>query len=133
MVDSELLNQQLRDELYNGNVDHVINIINENDDVDINFRDVTHDQQTILMHLCYIELDTSSLLVLLEAIFNREPDVNVPDTLGRTVLMHACIANIPMYVEGLLQYSQTDVTCVDCDGNSALTYAVRNCDVYTVS
>ncbi|XP_052787115.1 uncharacterized protein LOC128222223 isoform X2 [Mya arenaria] len=132
MVDSDLLHKELRQALISGNIDDVINTISENEDVEIDYQDVTHDLQTLLMHLCYVDIDTSSLLAFLEAIFNKGPDVNIQDRLGRTVLMHACIANLPMFIEGLLEYGDTDVTILDSDGNSALTYAVQNCDVYVV-
>lgn len=131
MVENDGIYLELWRALNDGNVDHVISILREND-VNVDYRDVTHDLQTFLMRVCYVELETSQLLNVLEAIFDLHPDVNIQDSWGRTVLMHACIANKPVLIEGLLEYEDTDVSLTDFDGNSALTYAVQHCDKFTV-
>lgn len=131
MVENDLVYSQLCDALNGNDVDQVLSLL-RNGDVNIDNRDVTHDLQTFLMRVCYIDLATSDLLLVLEAIFNLKPDVNIQDSWGRTVLMHSCIANKPVLIEGLLEYDVTDVGVIDFDGNSVLTYAVQNCDAYTV-
>ncbi|KAL4216518.1 hypothetical protein ACF0H5_024241 [Mactra antiquata] len=131
MVENDLVHTQLCDALIKHDVDQMMSLLSTND-VNIDFRDVTHDLQTFLMRLCYVDLNTSDLMQILEAVFNLIPDVNVQDSWGRTVLMHSCIANKPMFIEGLLEYDLTDISVIDFDGNSALTYAIQHCDFYTV-
>ncbi|KAH3746755.1 ankyrin repeat domain-containing protein 34B-like [Dreissena polymorpha] len=132
MVENEATIKQLRQSLISGNIDDVIGILTESDGVDIDFRDVTHDLQTILMFLCYVEIDTSSKLNVMAAILKKSPDVNIQDRLGRTALMHSCIANAPVVTERLLEVDDVDVSVFDVDGNTVMTYAILNCDAYTV-
>jgi ankyrin repeat protein len=131
MVDSDVIYAHLCDALNNGDVGDVVSLLRDND-VDIDYRDVTHDLQTFLMRVCYVNIETEELLEILEAIFDHSPDVNIKDSWGRTVLMHACIANKPVVIEGLLEYENTDISQVDFEGNSVLSFAVQNCDVYTL-
>lgn len=131
MVENDAMFTELWEALNEGDSDKVVSILREND-VDIDHRDVTHDLQTFLMRVCYVNIETSDLLEILEAIFDRDPDVNIKDSWGRTVLMHACIANKPVIIEGLLDYQYTDVSLVDFEGNSALSFAVQNCDSFTL-
>ncbi|XP_045183845.2 uncharacterized protein LOC123542203 [Mercenaria mercenaria] len=131
MVDNDATNTQLWDALNNGETGEVVTLLRGNV-VDIDYRDVTHDLQTFLMRVCYVNIETEELLDILEAIFDHSPDVNIKDSWGRTVLMHACIANKPVIIEGLLEYEYTDVGLVDFEGNSVLSFAVQNCDVFTL-
>ena len=130
-MDTESVLKQIRGLVSDGDIDAAVAMLEEND-VDIDYRDVTHDLQTLLMRLCYYKLSVSDYDRVLAAIFDKSPDVNVQDSWGRTFLMHACIANKPVCVEGLLSYEGTDVTIADFDGNTALSYAVQNCDIYTM-
>ena len=117
--------------LGDGDINSAVALI-QNPDVDVNYRDVTHDLQTLMMRICYMTLSITDLERVLAAIFEKSPDVNTQDSWGRTALMHACIANKPGYIEGLLEHDNTDVTVTDFDGNNALSYAVQNCDIYTM-
>ena len=117
--------------LGDGDINSAVALI-QNPDVDVNYRDVTHDLQTLMMRICYMTLSITDLERVLAAIFEKSPDVNTQDSWGRTALMHACIANKPGYIEGLLEHYNTDVTVTDFDGNNALSYAVQNCDIYTM-
>lgn len=131
MVENEHIYTKLWDTLHNSDVEQLMTLLRESD-VNIDHRYVAHDLQTFLMRVCYVDLETSHLLNILEAIFDLKPDVNIQDSWGRTVLMHGCIANKPVLIEGLLDYQNTDVSLLDFDGNSALTYAVNHCDRFTV-
>ena len=131
MMDSDVIHRSIYQALFEGDTNKV-NILLRDNDIDVNFRDVTHDLQTILMKLCYVNIDITSLKSVLENIFEKFPDVNLQDSWGRTVLMHACIANKPIIIESLLEFEQTQVSLTDFDGNSALSYAVQNCDIYTM-
>ena len=123
--------KQILQLLSDDDTDAAVAIIEEVD-IDVNYRDVTHDLQTLPMRMCYMNLCVSDLERVLAAIFEKDPDVNIQDSWGRTVLMHACIANKPGYIEGLLGYEETNISIVDFDGNTALSYAVQNCDIYTL-
>ena len=114
-----------------GDINSAVALI-QDPDVDVNHRDVTHDLQTLMMRICYMTLSITDLERVLAAIFDKTPDVNSQDSWGRTALMHACIANKPGYIEDLLELSDTDVLVTDFDGNNALSYAVQNCDIYTM-
>lgn len=131
MADDDEVHQHLRERLNAGDVDYVIEAL-QNDDVDVDHRYVTHDLQTLLMNLCYVNLETSSVFAILNAILGRSPDVNIQDSWGRTALVHACIANRPCIIEKLLEYEHMNLGVIDFDGNSALSYAVQNCDIYTL-
>lgn len=131
MTDDETIFTKIVEALYDANIDEVVKLVNENE-FDVNFRDVTHDLQTLLMRTCYVELETSQIQRVFEAFFEQSPDVNIKDSWGRTVLMHACIANKPCIIEGLLEYEPTDVTVIDFEGNSALSYALQYSDLYTL-
>ena len=114
-----------------GDINSAVALI-QDPDVDVNHRDVTHDLQTLMMRICYMTLSITDLERVLAAIFDKTPIVNSQDSWGRTALMHACIANKPGYIEDLLELSETDVLVTDFDGNNALSYAVQNCDIYTM-
>lgn len=131
MVENDQIHQQLREALNNGEVEYAIDLLNS-DDVDIDHRDVTHDLQTFLMKLCYLNLETQSVFAIIDAVFQKCPDVNIQDSWGRTALMHACIANQPSIIDTLLEYEHTNVSVIDFEGNSAMSYAVQNCDIYTL-
>lgn len=131
MVENDVTISQLWEALNEFDTDKVLSLLREND-VNIDYRDVTHDLQTLLMRVCYVNIETSELLEILEAAFDHCPDVNIKDSWGRTVLMHACIANKPVIIEGLLEYENTDVGLVDFEGNSVLSFAVQNCDRFTL-
>ena len=130
-METEAALKEIRDLLSYGDVEAAVSLLQEND-IDLDYRDVTHDLQTLLMRICYCKLSYTDLEHVLAAIFDKAPDVNVQDSWGRTVLMHACIANKPILIEGLLDYEETDVTIADFDGNNALSYAVQNCDIHSM-
>ena len=131
MVENDQVQQQLREALTNGDVDYIVDVLST-EDFDIDLRDVTHDLQTFLMKICYCNLETSSVFAIMDAILKRGPDVNIQDSWGRTALMHACIANKPPIIETLLEYDDVNIAVIDFEGNSALSFAVQNCDTYTL-
>ena len=59
---------------------------------DVNIRDLTQDLQTPLMKLCYSEINDTNLMTIMDLLLDRNADLNTQDSLGRTAVMHACIA-----------------------------------------
>ncbi|XP_061190975.1 uncharacterized protein LOC133199116 [Saccostrea echinata] len=108
-----------------------IKSIVENDNFDVNWRDVTHDLQSLVMKLCYVELNQEEVLQLYDAIFEKDPDLNLQDSHGRTALMHACIAGKEDIVDYLISDPTTRIEIFDFDGNSVLSHAVKAQDVRT--
>lgn len=109
-----------------------IKSIVENDTFDVNWRDVTHDLQSLVMKLCYVNLSEKEVIQILEAILEKDPDLNLQDSHGRTALMHACIGGKEELADWLISDPTTRVEVFDFDGNSALSHAVRGCSDRTV-
>ena len=130
-MDTETYFNQIIQLLTDGDINSAVALV-QDPDVDANHRDISHDLQTLLMRICYLNLSITDLERVFAAIFDKGPDVNIQDSWGRTALMHACIANKPGYIEGLLEYGDTDISMTDFDGNNALSYAIQNCDIYTM-
>ncbi|XP_062595355.1 uncharacterized protein LOC134256688 [Saccostrea cucullata] len=108
-----------------------IKSIVENDNFDVNWRDVSHDLQSLVMKLCYVNFNQEEVLQLYDAIFEKDPDLNLQDSHGRTALMHACIAGKEEIAEYLISDPTTRIEIFDFDGNSVLSHAVRSQDVRT--
>ena len=94
--------------------------------IDVDFRDVTHGLQTLLMRLCHVPADDAKRREILFLILARNPSINIQDSSGRTALMHACIAEKLDIIQALSSIEDCDPNVVDEDINSALTYAVRS-------
>ena len=112
----------------------VIEILRLLDDanLDLDRRDVGHDLQTPLMRMCHMLAASDSLDGVLEKLETCAWNPNVQDATGRTLLMHACIAD-RLNVVLLCLDNGCDVDLTDVDGNSALVYAVRNGSVEIVN
>lgn len=104
---------------------NAIKSIVENDSFDVNWRDVTHDLQSVVMKLCYVNLSDVEIIQLYDAIFEKDPDLNLQDSHGRTALMHACIAGKEELSEYLISDPTTRIEVFDFDGNSVLSHAVK--------
>jgi hypothetical protein len=104
---------------------NAIKSIVENDSFDVNWRDVTHDLQSVVMKLCYVKLSDVEIIQLFDAIFEKDPDLNLQDSHGRTALMHACIAGKEELAEYLISDPTTRIEVFDFDGNSVLSHAVK--------
>ena len=95
-------------------------------EINVDFRDVTHGLQTLLMRLCHVPVDDVKRREILYLILARNPSVNIQDSSGRTALMHACIAEKLDVIQALSSSADCDPNIADDDMNSALTYAVRS-------
>ncbi|KAL3884410.1 hypothetical protein ACJMK2_024549 [Sinanodonta woodiana] len=111
------------------NIDYnkILDIIHD-EKFDINQRDITHDLQTVLMKMCYLNLDKNEMEEIMASVFERDPDVNAQDSWGRTAIMHACIANNSVVFDCLMDQSVLRLEMLDFEGNSVLNYAVKNDD-----
>ena len=49
----------------------------ENHSLDANWRDVTHDLQSIVMKLCYVKLSEAEVIQLYDVILEKDPDLNL--------------------------------------------------------
>ena len=49
----------------------------ENHSLDANWRDVTHDLQSIVMKLCYVKLSEAQVIQLYDVILEKDPDLNL--------------------------------------------------------
>ncbi|KAH9507737.1 hypothetical protein Btru_053589 [Bulinus truncatus] len=100
-ANQDLFGQAVR----NGDTDQILWLL-QTGQVDVNYRDVTHDLETPMMSLCHANLplpppasestkDTddrnSSLRAILEAVRQVGLRVDQQDALGKTLAMHACI------------------------------------------
>ena len=95
-------------------------------EINVDFRDVSHGLQTLLMRLCHVPVDDVKRGEILYLILARSPTVNIQDSSGRTALMHACIAEKLDIIQALSSIEECDPNVTDDDMNSALTYAVRS-------
>ena len=95
-------------------------------EINVDFRDVTHGLQTVLMRLCHVPADDATRQEILYLILAQNPSLNIQDSSGRTALMHACIAEKLDVIQALSTVDDCDPNTTDEDMNSALTYAVRS-------
>jgi ankyrin repeat protein len=95
---------------------------------DVNIRDLTQDLQTPLMKLCYSEINDTNLMTIMDLLLDRNADLNTQDSLGRTAVMHACIARRTTIADYIISDPTTRLEMFDFDGNSVLTHAVKSAD-----
>ncbi|XP_060083885.1 ankyrin repeat domain-containing protein 34B-like [Ylistrum balloti] len=120
----EVLHRNLEKAIQQNNVEKILNLI-RNENVHVNSRDVGHDLLTVLMKVCYLEIPDCDIVNIINEILEREPDVNMQDSLGRTAIMHACISGKSDVVDCLINDPDSRIDIFDFDGNSALMYAVK--------
>ncbi|XP_033726031.1 uncharacterized protein LOC117315779 [Pecten maximus] len=120
----EVLQKNLEKAIQQNNVEKILGLV-RNTNVDVNSRDVSHGLLTILMKMCYLEISDHEIVNILNEVLEREPDVNMQDSLGRTAIMHACISGKNEVVDCLISDPESRIDIFDFDGNSALMYAVK--------
>ncbi len=104
----------------------------QDEGIDPDQRDVAHGLQTILMRLCHLHLDSEKRQEIFDLIMDKNPNINIQDSSGRTALVHACIAEKLDIIQGLSLRQDCNPNIVDDDENSALTYTVRSRNVNVV-
>lgn len=105
-----------------------IKILVQNPKFNVNIRDITDNLQTPLMTLCHSEIHDKYLLEIIDLLVDRNADLNLQDSLGRTVVMHALIARRSTLADYLISDPTTRLEIFDFDGNSALSHAVKSID-----
>ncbi|KAK3599803.1 hypothetical protein CHS0354_037289 [Potamilus streckersoni] len=126
-MEPDVLHDQLRFAFQNTDSNKILDIIND-ENFDINQRDITHDLQTVLMKMCYLNLNKNEMEEIMASVFERDPDVNAQDSWGRTAIMHSCIADNSVVFDSLMDHSLLRLEMLDFEGNSVLSYAVKNED-----
>ena len=130
-MSDDKLQEDFTNALKTKNVGRIKEIL-QNEKFDVNWRDVCQELQTVLMKLCHLRVSDESLVTTLDSLFERDPDVNLQDSFGRTAVMHACLAGRSEVIEYLISDPATRISVFDFDGNSVLVHAVRNCDFKTI-
>ncbi|OWF41270.1 uncharacterized protein LOC110462710 [Mizuhopecten yessoensis] len=120
----EVLHRNLEKAIQQNNTEKILSLV-VNENVDVNSRDISHDLLTILMKVCYLEIPDRDIVDIINEVLEREPDVNMQDSLGRTAIMHACISGKGDVVDCLVSDPDSRIDIFDFDGNSALMYAVK--------
>lgn len=95
---------------------------------DVNERDLAENLQTPLMTLCHCEIHDKYLLEIIDLLVERNADLNLQDSLGRTAVMHALIARRSTLADYLISDPTTRLEIFDFDGNSVLSHAVKSID-----
>lgn len=117
----EKLHRLFKDAIEEKNLDGILNAVGH-DEMNLNFRDVTHDMETPLMQLCHSSLNDAFIETsLLGTITEKTCDVNLQDALGRTLAMHACIALRTSIVDYVMTRDH-DVTICDRTGRNVYHY-----------
>ena len=125
-------NRGLRQALSDGDVEYAKEIL-QNDDVDLDQVDVTHELQTPLMRVCHLDMTSSDKCDLVRMMLRKHPDVNIQDGGGRTALAHACIAGSCEVIELLSSCEESDPNIADQEGNTPMIYACRYADADTLT
>ena len=123
--EEDKLHQMLDDAIKSDDINLVHDLVN-NENVDINRRDISLDLQTILMKICYMTGPEVEIVKVLHEIIERDPDVNSQDSHGRTAMMHACISGQCEVTDVLVSDPETRIDICDFDGNSVLIHAIKS-------
>lgn len=107
-----------------GDVTRILRLLDDQR-VDLDRREAVYDHQTPLMRMCHMDIEADSRSALVQKLEVCAWNPNVQDATGRTLLMHACIAD---NLEAVLMALENgcDVSLRDKDGNSAVVYAIRH-------
>ena len=118
--------KNLEDSLNTNNVHRIKSAINM-PCVNLNIRIHKHQQMTILMRFCYMDISPKSRKDLTNLVLQFEDDfeLNAQDSTGKTALMHACIQQDEAMIELLSENGMTDPDIVDDEGNTALMHSCR--------
>ncbi|XP_069102907.1 ankyrin repeat domain-containing protein 34C-like [Argopecten irradians] len=127
----EVLQKNLEKAIQQNNVEKILNLV-RNENVDVNSRDIGHDLLTTLMKVCYLEIPDREIVNIINEVLERDPEMNIQDSLGRTAIMHACISGKHDVVDCLISDPDSRIDIFDFDGNSALMYAVKTGSVSIV-
>ena len=119
--------RHLEDSLNTNNVHRIKSAINM-PCVNLNVRIQKHQQMTILMRFCYMNISPKSRkdLAYLVLKFEDFRELNAQDLTGKTALMHACIQQDEAMIELLSENGMTDADIADDEGDTALIHACRN-------
>lgn len=120
----EALQRALVKAIQNNKGDKILTLV-QNANVDINTRDISQDLLTILMKVCYLKIPDREIINILNEILERDPDINIQDSFGRTAIIHACIAGNFEVTDCLISDPESRIDVFDFDGNSALMHAVK--------
>ncbi|XP_072020929.1 uncharacterized protein [Amphiura filiformis] len=97
--------------------------------VDLNIRIPKHQQMTILMRFCYLDITSKSRKDLVNLVFDvssRSPcDLNAQDLTGKTLLTHACLQQDEDMIKLLAKNGMVDPDVGDDEGNTPLMHACR--------
>lgn len=118
------VNSKLDAAITDSDVTAILSLVDD-ERINLDKRDVTHDLQTPLMRMCHMDVERESM----ERVWSKAEDCvwnpDVHDVTGRTLVMHACIADKVDAVRAALKRG-CDISLVDRDGNSAIIFAIRN-------
>ena len=118
--------KNLEDSLNTNNINRIKSAINM-PCVNLNVRIQKHQQMTILMRFCYMNISPKSRkdLAYLVLKFEDFRELNAQDLTGKTALMHACIQQDEAMIELLSENGMTDPDIADDEGDTALMHSCR--------
>ncbi|XP_072020789.1 uncharacterized protein [Amphiura filiformis] len=120
--------KNLVDSMKTNNVSRIKSAINM-PCVDLNIRLPKHQQMTILMRFCYLDITTKGrkdLAILVLKVNGRSScDLNAQDLSGKTVLAHTCLQEDAEMVKLLADNGMVDADIGDNEGNTPLMHACR--------
>ena len=118
--------KHLVDSMNTNNVSRIKSAINM-PCVDLNIRIQRHQQMTILMRFCYLDISSKSRKDLVNLVLNASSgcDLDAQDITGKTVLAHACIQEDEEVIRLLAKDVIVDPEIGDNEGNTPLMHAIK--------
>ncbi|XP_066269964.1 uncharacterized protein [Branchiostoma lanceolatum] len=128
----EKQNTRWREAMKNANFEALKALVEE-DSFIVDLPDENHHGQTPIMRLCHCDVTEKQRRELCNSLLSRGVDLNTQDSMGRTVLAHACIKEREAVVWLLADEPDLNPGIPDNEENTVLIHAARVGNVALIS